>query len=166
MIFVTNGRIKQYLDTTEYVAEKGEVIFIKQGTITATIELSDDIEGFFLAYENSILSEQELPKHKTSIFFMTPFLHLDNLTYTTITQLLVILEQELLLNNLDVNDVTVTMLHLILVKMLSSDSGSHHKMAQDPWNYHSSSGTYCSSIILPKSVLYFMPISFLLPKTI
>lgn len=47
MIFVTNGRIKQYLDTTEYVAEKGEVIFIKQGTITATIELSDDIEGFF-----------------------------------------------------------------------------------------------------------------------
>ncbi|OPC02585.1 DNA-binding protein [Elizabethkingia ursingii] len=132
MIFVTNGRIKQYLDTTEYVAEKGEVIFIKQGTITATIELSDDIEGFFLAYENSILSEQELPKHKTSIFFMTPFLHLDNLTYTTITQLLIILEQELLLNNLDVNDVTITMLHLILVKMLSSDSGSHHKMATRP----------------------------------
>jgi hypothetical protein len=120
----------------------------------------------FLAYENSILSEQELPKHKTSIFFMTPFLHLDNLTYTTITQLLVILEQELLLNNLDVNDITVTMLHLILVKMLAQIPVAITKWRQDPWNYHSSSGTYCSSIILPKSVLYFMPISFLLPKTI
>jgi hypothetical protein len=46
IIFVTNGHIKQYLENKEYHAEKG-VIFIKQGTITATVELSDDIEGFF-----------------------------------------------------------------------------------------------------------------------
>ncbi|WP_137905259.1 hypothetical protein [Chryseobacterium sp. 2VB] len=68
IIFVTNGHIRQYLENKEYHAEKGGVIFIKQGTITATVELSEDIEGFFLAYENNILSEQELPKHKSSIF--------------------------------------------------------------------------------------------------
>lgn len=129
IIFITNGYIKQYLENKEYQAEKGDVIFIKQGTITATIELSDDAEGFFLAYENSILSEQELPKHKTSIFFMTPFLKLDTLTYGTITQLLPIMEQELWLNNFNVNEVVITMLHLILVKMLSTDLESHHKLA-------------------------------------
>lgn len=129
IIFVTKGHVKQYLENKEYHAEKGGVIFIKQGTITATMELSDDIEGYFLAYENNILSEQELPKHKNSIFFMTPILNLDSLTYETITQLLLIMEQELWLNNLDVNDVLITMLHLILVKMLSTDSGSHHKSA-------------------------------------
>lgn len=129
IIFITNGHIKQYLENKEYQAEKGGVIFIKQGTITATIELSDDAEGFFLAYENNILSEQELPKHKTSIFFMTPFLKLDSLTYGTITQLLPIMEQELWLNNFNVNEVVITMLHLILVKMLNTDLESHHRLA-------------------------------------
>lgn len=129
IIFITNGHIKQYLENEEYQAERGDVIFIKQGTITATIELSDDAEGFFLAYENNILSEQELPKHKTSIFFMTPFLKLDTLTYGTITQLLPIMEQELWLNNFNVNEVVITMLHLILVKMLSTDLQSNHKLA-------------------------------------
>ncbi|WP_292011142.1 helix-turn-helix domain-containing protein [Chryseobacterium sp.] len=132
LIFVTNGHIKQYLENKEYCAEKGGVILIKQGTITATLDLSDDIEGFFLAYENSILSEQELPRHKTSIFFMTPFLKLDSLTYNTIKQLLPIMEQELWLNTLNVNDVVITMLHLILVKMLTMDLNSHHKSATRP----------------------------------
>lgn len=132
IIFITKGHIKQYLDNKEYDAEKGDVILIQQGTITATIELSDDIEGFFLVYENSILSEQELPKHKTSIFFMTPFRTLDSLTYGTITQLLVIMEQEFLLNNLNVNEVLITMLHLILIKMLQTDLSSVSKSATRP----------------------------------
>ncbi|SDQ69793.1 AraC-type DNA-binding protein [Chryseobacterium soldanellicola] len=129
IIFVTKGHIKQYLENQEYHAEKGSVIFIRQGTITATIDLSDDIEGYFLAYENNILSEQELPKHKTNIFFMTPFLTLDSLTYDTVIQLLLIMEQELWLNTLKVNDVVITVLHLILIKILSTDSDGQHKSA-------------------------------------
>ncbi|AZA54446.1 MAG: helix-turn-helix domain-containing protein [Chryseobacterium sp.] len=132
IIFITNGHIKQYLDNQEFQAEKGGVIYIKQGTITATIELSDDAEGFFLAYENNILTEQELPKHKTSIFFMPPFINLDTLTYGTVMQLLTIMEQELWLNSLNLNEVIVTMLHLILVKILSTDSNNHHKSASRP----------------------------------
>lgn len=132
IIFITNGHIKQYLDNQEFQAEKGGVIYIKQGTITATIELSDDAEGFFLAYENNILTEQALPKHKTSIFFMPPFINLDTLTYGTVMQLLTIMEQELWLNSLNLNEVIVTMLHLILVKILSTDSNNHHKSASRP----------------------------------
>lgn len=132
VLFITNGHIKQYLENKEYNVEKGNVIFIKQGTITATIELSDDAEGFFLAYENNIVSEQELPKHKTSIFFMPPFLNLDSLTYETIKQLLTIMEQELWLNELNLNEIIITMLHLILVKILSTDTNSHHKSATRP----------------------------------
>ncbi len=97
-----------------------------------TLPIGGYIEGFFLAYENNILSEQELPKHKTSIFFMTSWLQLDQLSYSTLTQLLVILEQELLLNNLNVDDVTITMLHLILIKLLSVDSNKHLKSATRP----------------------------------
>jgi len=132
VLFITNGHIKQYLENKEYNVEKGNVIFIKQGTITATIELSGDAEGFFLAYENNIVSEQELPKHKTSIFFMPPFLNLDNLTYETIKQLLTIMEQELWLNELNLKEIIITMLHLILVKILSTDTNSHHKSATRP----------------------------------
>jgi len=132
VLFITNGHIKQYLENKEYNVEKGNVIFIKQGTITATIELSDNAEGFFLAYENNIVSEQELPKHKTSIFFMPPFLNLDSLTYETIKKLLTIMEQELWLNELNLNEIIITMLHLILVKILSTDTNSHHKSATRP----------------------------------
>jgi len=132
ILFITNGHIKQYLEDKEHHAEKRDVIFIKQGTITATIELSDDVEGFFLAYENNILSEQELPKDKTSIFFMPPFLHLDILTYETIVQLLTIMEQELWISGLNLNEIVVTMLHLILVKILSTEPNSHHKSATRP----------------------------------
>jgi hypothetical protein len=63
---------------------------------------------------------------------MTPFLKLDSLTYGTIMQLLPIMEQELWLNKLNTNDVVVTMLHLILVKMLNTDSDSHHRSATRP----------------------------------
>lgn len=132
VLFITNGHIKQYLENKEYNVEKGGAIFIKQGTITATIELSDDAEGFFLAYENNIVSEQELPKHKISIFFMPPFLNLDSLTYGTIKQLLTIMEQELWLNELNLNEIVITMFHLILVKILSTDSDSHLKSATRP----------------------------------
>ncbi|WP_276378910.1 helix-turn-helix domain-containing protein [Flavobacterium sp. H4147] len=129
IIFVTNGHIKQHLENKEYHAQEGEIIFIKQGSITATLELSDDIEGFFLAYENNVLSEQELPKHKTSIFFISPFLKLDHLSYHTLTQLLPVMEQELMLNNLNTNDVIICMLHLILVKILCINSGVAHTSA-------------------------------------
>lgn len=132
IIFVTKGYIRQHLENKEYQVQQGEIIFIKQGSITATLELSDDIEGFFLAYENNILSEQEMPKHKTSIFFISPFLSLDHLAYGTITQLLPVMEQELLLNNLNINDIVICMLHLILVKILYINSGSSQTSATRP----------------------------------
>ncbi len=132
VLFITKGHIKQYLEDKEYYAKEEDVIFIKQGTITATIELSDDIEGFFLVYENTILSEQEFPKGKTSIFFMPPFLNLDILTHGTITKLLTIMEHELVINGLNLNEIIVTMLHLILIKIVSIAPKSHHKSATRP----------------------------------
>jgi AraC family transcriptional activator of pobA len=129
ILFITNGYLKQYLDGKEYHVGKGDVLFIKQGAITATIELPDNTEGFFLVYENSFISERELPKHKTSIFFMPPFLNLDSLTYETIKQLMIVMEQELWLNDLNLNDIIIALLHVILIKILSMDSGIYHKSA-------------------------------------
>lgn len=121
IIFVTKGSIKQYLENREYCAKENEIIFIKQGTITATIEMSDDAEGFFLAYENHILSELELPKYKSSIYLMSPFLTLDSLTFTTVNQLLILMEQEIFINNLGLNDIVIALLHVILLKLLNHE---------------------------------------------
>ena len=63
---------------------------------------------------------------------MNPFLQLDSLTGEMVMQLLPIMEQELWLSGLNVNDVVITMLHLILVKMLNADSSSHHRSATRP----------------------------------
>lgn len=121
IMFVTKGSMKQYLENKEYEVNENEIIFIKQGTITATVEMSDDIEGFFLAYENHILSELELPKYKSSIFLMSPYLSLDAVTFQTIHQLLVLMEQEIFLNSLEINEIIIAMLHVVLLKLLNID---------------------------------------------
>ncbi|WP_313577987.1 helix-turn-helix domain-containing protein [Chishuiella sp.] len=122
IIFVTKGSIKQYLENKEYHAEANEIIFIKQGTITATLEMSEDLEGFYLAYENHILSEQELPKYKSSIYLMSPYLKFDKLTFTMIEQLLILMEKEIFLNNLLLNDIVIAMLHVVLLKLLKHEN--------------------------------------------
>lgn len=122
IIFVTKGSIKQYLENKEYKADANEIIFIKQGTITATLEMSDDLEGFYLAYENHILSEQELPKYKSSIYLMSPYLKFDKLTFGMIKQLLILMEKEIFLNNLLLNDIVIAMLHVVLLKLLKHEN--------------------------------------------
>lgn len=132
LIFVTKGWIKQLLDGEEYVTETAGVILIKQGAVTATLELSDDLEGFYMTYEDIVLSEREYSLDKANIFFMTPCQKLDNLTFTTLASLFVLLEQELLLANLDPNELIVTMLHLILLKLLNVDHKNQHLWSSRP----------------------------------
>jgi hypothetical protein len=92
---------------------------------------------------------------------MTPFLKLDSLTYGTIMQLLPIMEQELWLNKLNTNDVVITMLHLILVKMLNTDSDSHHRSATRPMELSLQFRDLLFKYHVSKKGSLFMPINFL-----
>ena len=46
LLFVTKGTLKQQLENSIFEVKEFEALNIKQGSFTATLELSADIEGF------------------------------------------------------------------------------------------------------------------------
>lgn len=96
IIFVTQGRIKQQLEISEYEIAPGSVLLIRQGSITRTLEISPDTEGFFIVFENEMLSNISLDKHAGYNFFKTsPFAALSEATENWLSHLLRLLELEL-----------------------------------------------------------------------
>lgn len=96
IIFVTRGRIKQQLEISEYEIAPGSVLLIRQGSITRTLEISPDTEGFFIVFENEMLANSSLEKHAGYNFFKTsPFASLPEATENWLSHLLHLLELEL-----------------------------------------------------------------------
>ncbi|SDF92536.1 AraC-type DNA-binding protein [Dyadobacter soli] len=96
IIFVTKGRIKQQLEISEYEIVPGSVLLIRQGSITRTLEIAQDTEGFFIVFENEMLSDSSLDKHAGYNFFKTsPFASLSGATETWLSHLLALMELEL-----------------------------------------------------------------------
>ncbi len=96
IIFVTQGRIKQQLEISEYEIAPGSVLLIRQGSITRTMEISQDTEGFFIVFENEMLSNISLDKHVGyNLFKTSPFASLSEATGNWLSHLLRLLELEL-----------------------------------------------------------------------
>lgn len=96
LIFVNKGRIKQQLEISEYEIEPGSVLLIKQGSITRTLEISQETEGFFIVFENEMLESIALDTHAGYNFFKaSPFAALSGVTENWLINLLELLELEL-----------------------------------------------------------------------
>lgn len=96
IVFVTSGRIKQQLEILEYEIKPGSVLLIKQGSITRTLEISEETEGFFIVFENELLENISLDKSTDYNFFKTsPFAALSKPTENWLMHLLRLLELEL-----------------------------------------------------------------------
>src|SRR6185312_2452297 len=46
LLFVTQGFIQQQIDHSVYQIEAGQCLTVNQGTITATVAISPDVEGY------------------------------------------------------------------------------------------------------------------------
>lgn len=95
MLLVTRGHIRQQLGVSRFRLDAGSILLIKQGSITATLEISEDAEGFFLACENTILDH--VPLKITPAFFnpTSPQLSLEGDYYAWLLKLFNLLEEEL-----------------------------------------------------------------------
>lgn len=121
IIFVTNGRIKQQLEISEYEIGPGSVLLIKQGSITRTLEISEDTEGFFIVFENELLENISLDKSTDYHFFKTsPYAMLSKPTENWMSHLLRLLELELGSN--DSIEISGLLLKAALMKMRPDQS--------------------------------------------
>lgn len=129
LIFVTKGFVKQQLETSVFEIKANEALNIKQGNFTATLELSDDVEGFFVVYENEIISDIALNKNNLSFFYTSPFLILNELTFNWIVRAFELLEEELFTSE-RVMEICVGLFQSILLKIIRTENKGNEVLSR------------------------------------
>lgn len=129
LIFVTKGFVKQQLETSIFEIKANEALNIKQGNFTATLELSDDVEGFFVVYENEIISDIALNKNNLSFFYTSPFLILNELTFNWIVRAFELLEEELFTSE-RVMEICVGLFQSILLKIIRTENKGNEVLSR------------------------------------
>ncbi|GAA3781190.1 AraC family transcriptional regulator [Flavobacterium ginsengiterrae] len=95
LIFITKGYVIQQIEDENYKIECGEIINVKQGSITRTHELSQDAEGFYLIYENEIITSISLSTQDLMFFSSDPFIKIPQSSHSWMIKIFELLEEEL-----------------------------------------------------------------------
>lgn len=121
LIFVTKGYVKQQLETSIFEINTNEALNVKQGNFTATLELSEDVEGFFVIYENDVITKIALNTSDLNFFYTAPFSILNPNTINWLIRLFELLEDEL--NEVDhINAITIALFQSVLLKIIRTEN--------------------------------------------
>ncbi|MDM1353777.1 helix-turn-helix domain-containing protein [Myroides marinus] len=120
MIMLTKGEMMQYLDSGAYTLTKNEIINVKNGNITATLSISYDIKGYFIVYENEVITDISLGTNDLKFFTMNPYVKLNDVNANWVSRTLDLLEEESLSDTGDV-EICVTLLETVLMKVIRAD---------------------------------------------
>ncbi|WP_018675144.1 helix-turn-helix domain-containing protein [Riemerella columbina] len=119
IIFVTKGTIKQHLDGEDFLVKKGEILYIRQGSITATLEIDPEVKGYFLVYENEVYSNPSFSINPSKLFFIAPYIKNSEIDFLKIIKILNLMEFELIQED---QNITISFLKIILLKILNQTS--------------------------------------------
>lgn len=129
LIFVTKGYVKQQLETSVFEINANQALSIKQGNFTATLELSDDVEGFFVIYENEVITEIALTTSDLSFFYTSPFSILDHDQINWLIRLFELLEEEL--NQTEhINAISTALLQSALLKIIRTENTDNKSLSR------------------------------------
>lgn len=127
-IFVTKGWIRQQLEDAVFQINMNEALNIKQGNYTATLELSEDVEGFFVVYENEIIDKIALNSTDLNFFYTSPFLIVKEATLSWITKIFELLEEEL--QDTESNKaICISLFQSILLKIIRTENKNYHSLS-------------------------------------
>lgn len=120
ILFITKGTMTQYLDSGAYTLEIGDALNVGHGNITATLSVSEDLEGFFVVYENEIITDISIGSNDLKFFNMNPYIILTPENARWIERALELLEDELKGESKDA-EVCISLLQTTLLKMIRTD---------------------------------------------
>lgn len=124
LILVTAGSIRQQLEDTVFIVNANETLHIKQGSYTVTLAISDDIEGYFIVYENEIIDKIALNSNDINFFQTSPFLLIKGTAQNWMTRILELLEEEL--NGSETNKaICNSLFQAILSKIIRCENNSY-----------------------------------------
>ncbi len=117
LLFITEGSISQQVETENYLIGPGQILNIKQGSITRTIELSEDVKGFYVMYENDIITSIALSRQDTIFLTSDPVIKIHENAYEFMTTALELLEKELQSECIH-QDICITFFRAIMLKII------------------------------------------------
>lgn len=130
MLFVTEGYLKQQLETENYLITSGQILNIKQGSITRTLELSEDVKGFYLIYENDIIPSIALSRQDSIFFASDPVILLHESAYTFLIKTFELLEEELQTEQIQ-DDICITFFRAIMLKIIKHTTHKPSPMVRE-----------------------------------
>ena len=123
LLFVTKGSLKQQLENSIFEVKAFEALNIKQGNFTATLDLSSDVEGFFVVYENEIISKIALNSNDLNFFYTSPFTIVNQATISWITRVFELLEEELQDSGAN-KAISIALFQSVLLKIIKIENKS------------------------------------------
>lgn len=117
LIFLRKGTLKQFVDGVSFPLEANQLINIKQGNVTATLEISDDASGFFIVYENEIINDIQLGKHHLHFLNTKPDVCLSDEVAKWNARIIKLLEEELHSENRDM-EICISLFQSFLFKVI------------------------------------------------
>lgn len=127
-IFVTKGWIRQQLENSIFQVNTNEALNIKQGNYTATLELSEVVEGFFVVYENEIIDKIALSSNDLNFFYTSPFLIVKKTTLSWVIKLFELLEEELMDTESN-KAICISLFQSILLKIIRTENKNYHALS-------------------------------------
>lgn len=96
LLYIKEGSATMQIDNQARKAGKGSVVFMQAGQVTSLIEVSRNVQGVFVAFEQEVLNAVFTQSNLLALFALTPLLHLPAGTEDTVALLmqLVLKEQE------------------------------------------------------------------------
>lgn len=130
LIFVTKGFIRQQLEGEEYTIGPDHILNIKQGSITRTLELSDDVEGFYIVYENDVISNMALSKSNLNFFFTAPYISLHENMARWLKRAFLLLDEEIH-DDTCIQEICISLFRSILLKVIHQESGKPQLISRE-----------------------------------
>lgn len=95
IVFITKGKLKLHADTSTIILKQNTIFNSRSGHISATLGYSKDVKGYFLAYEDDMLTRLFSAHEIIKIHSLGSELKLPKQKMEWFLQLLVLLETEL-----------------------------------------------------------------------
>lgn len=130
MLFVTDGYVKQQLETENYLITSGQILNIKQGSITRTLELSENVKGFYLIYENDIIPSIALSRQDSIFFASDPVIILYESSNAFLIKTFELLEEELQTEQIQ-DDICITFFRAIMLKIIKHTTHKPSPMVRE-----------------------------------
>lgn len=129
LVFVRKGKMIQLIEDAKVEIRENEVLNVKQGNITATLEISSDIEGYFIAYENEIITDILIGRHDFVFFYSSVQVAIEQNVSDWLVRLFGLLEEEFLSGNSSV-DVCLSIFQGILLKIIRTEKSTTKEMTR------------------------------------